>query len=101
MVLLHELVHVKRRDALFHLFSSVAKALHWMNPLAWMAVRSMRAAAERATDDRVLESGNASPSYARLLVEFASRQMGTPSPATPAAACPSRKPRQPPPPTAR
>jgi len=86
MTLLHELIHVRRRDALFHLLASVTKALHWANPFAWIAVRSMRTAAERATDDRVLESGAAVPDYARLLVEFASRQMAEISPSTPAAA---------------
>ncbi|MGI9241383.1 MAG: M56 family metallopeptidase, partial [Verrucomicrobiales bacterium] len=86
MVVLHELVHVKRRDALFHLLSSLVKALHWMNPLAWVVVRSVRASAECATDDRVLEDGSANPSYARLLVDFASRQMASSSPSTPAVA---------------
>lgn len=86
MVLLHELAHVRRRDALFHLLSSLAKAMHWVNPLAWVAVRSLRSAAERATDDRVLERGTTGSDYARLLVEFASRQMTRPSPNTPMAA---------------
>ena len=92
MVLLHELAHVKRRDALFHLLASLAKALHWVNPLVWVAVRQMRSAAERATDDRVLAGGTENSSYARLLVEFAGRQLGTPSPVTPAVASSMAKP---------
>ena len=92
LVLQHELVHVKRRDALFHLLASLAKALHWPNPLMWIAVRQMRSAAERATDDQVLEGGTGRPEYARLLVEFASRQMSRPRPSTPAVASSMAKP---------
>ena len=60
--------------------------MHWANPLAWWASRSMRSAAERAADDQVLASGTSGPDYAKLLVEFASRQMGTPSRMTPSVA---------------
>ena len=92
MVLMHELVHVRRHDALFHLVSSLVRAIHWPNPLAWLVARRFRVAAECAADDRVLESGSATTDYSRLLVEFARRQMGTPSPVTPSVASAMAKP---------
>jgi bla regulator protein BlaR1 len=38
-VLLHELAHVRRRDAATHLLARAAMAVDWWNPLAWVAWR--------------------------------------------------------------
>ena len=43
-VLLHELAHVRRHDCLVHWVAQIARAIHWFNPLAWIASR--RAAME-------------------------------------------------------
>ena len=72
-VILHELAHVRRRDCLTHLASRIACALHWFNPLAWLAVRQARVEREHACDDAVLAAGALPSSYAQALLDTARR----------------------------
>jgi beta-lactamase regulating signal transducer with metallopeptidase domain len=84
-VLLHELAHARRGDALLQAAAWVACALHWFDPLAWHALRRLRAEIEFAADDRVLESGLESDRYAAHLLE-AARSFGRTRAALPALA---------------
>ncbi len=70
-VVVHELAHVRRRDCLIHLASRVACAIHWFNPLAWVALRQERMEREHACDDAVLAAGALPSSYAQALLETA------------------------------
>lgn len=71
VVVLHELAHLRRRDCLAQALARLALAVHWPNPLAWLATRRMTAEREQACDDAVLTSGVRGPSYAHHLVEIA------------------------------
>jgi HEAT repeat protein len=70
MVLLHEATHIRRGDYVTHLVAEIAKIVHWYNPLVWLAARSLRAEAERATDDRVIGAGTTASEYAGHLLDI-------------------------------
>jgi hypothetical protein len=89
LVLLHELAHVARRDSLSRSVASLACALYWFHPGAWLAARQMRVEQEHAADDRVLAAGGSAQAYARSLLHLA-RGLEGPRPAhaaTMAGAC--------------
>ncbi|HET8551667.1 MAG TPA: M56 family metallopeptidase [Gammaproteobacteria bacterium] len=71
LVLLHELAHVRRGDALTQLIMQIARALHWPNPLAWAGARRFLLTREQACDDRVISAGARPSDYAGQLVEVA------------------------------
>ena len=71
VVLLHELAHIRRRDCLMHCLAQGAFALHWCNPLMWMALARLRAERERACDDLVLVAGTRGSDYAEHLLDIA------------------------------
>ena len=71
VVLTHELIHVRRRDALRQLVRRVVLALYWFHPLAWIASRRAALASEQACDEEVLALGARPSDYARHLLFLA------------------------------
>jgi beta-lactamase regulating signal transducer with metallopeptidase domain len=71
LVLLHELAHVARRDSFSRSLASLACALYWFHPGAWLAARRMRMEQEHAADDRVLMAGGSPQAYALSLLHLA------------------------------
>jgi hypothetical protein len=70
-VLVHEFAHVLRRDCLTHSLGWIACALHWINPLAWVALWRTRVEREHACDDIVLRAGARPSDYAEELLQTA------------------------------
>ena len=70
-VLAHELAHIHRFDCLTHAFAQAALAAYWFHPMAWMALRRMRAEREKACDDLVLAAGARDVDYAQHLLDVA------------------------------
>ncbi|MCB1225471.1 MAG: hypothetical protein KDK99_06645 [Verrucomicrobiales bacterium] len=54
-ILQHELTHLKRHDLALNMLLCVLMALHWFNPLLWLAFFKARADREAACDAQVLE----------------------------------------------
>ena len=71
MVLSHELVHVRRRDALWRLISGIVVAVYWYHPLVWLASRFAVSARESSCDEEVLALDVRPSEYARHLFELA------------------------------
>ena len=55
-ILMHELVHYKRKDLWFNFLWILSLGIHWFNPWIWYSVRKMKADQEVACDASVLES---------------------------------------------
>ena len=70
-VVRHELAHLRRGDPWTLLLAAVATALHWPNPLVWLAARHLRRAGEEACDQAVVATGVDRWRYADLLVRLA------------------------------
>jgi beta-lactamase regulating signal transducer with metallopeptidase domain len=81
-VLLHELAHLRRHDCLTHVVAQLACALHWFNPLAWLALRQLLVERELAADEAVLDAGTMASSYAEDLLAIATVERARPVPST-------------------
>jgi cell division protein FtsI (penicillin-binding protein 3) len=71
LVLLHELAHVARRDCLAGAVAELACAVHWFDPLAWIARHRLRHERELAADEDVLAAGHLASDYATHLLAIA------------------------------
>ncbi|MCI0539799.1 MAG: hypothetical protein L0Z50_31715, partial [Verrucomicrobiales bacterium] len=71
-VLLHELAHIRRKDCLTQLLVQLPCALHWFNPLVWVAAWRIEVERERACDDFVLSCGFGAPDYAEHVLSIGS-----------------------------
>ena len=72
-IFLHELAHVRRCDGMVAWLSEIAVALHWFNPLAWLARKMQRADRELACDEFALRhlGGDAERRYGETLLKVA------------------------------
>jgi beta-lactamase regulating signal transducer with metallopeptidase domain len=68
IVLMHELAHVKRWDALWNVAAQIVCALMWMNPLAWKVCSLLQREAELSCDDLVLSFGVPPTAYASTIL---------------------------------
>lgn len=75
-VLTHEICHVKNRDHLWGILRLLCCAIHWFNPLVWIAASMSRTDSELRCDDRVTQPMNQEErkSYASVLVLAAARR---------------------------
>lgn len=72
LIVLHELMHIRRRDVLAGYFQAAVQVLWWFHPAVWLASGRCSHDRERCCDDGVLmHSRTASSIYAECLLETA------------------------------
>ncbi|KJS80075.1 MAG: peptidase M56 BlaR1 [Peptococcaceae bacterium BICA1-8] len=73
-IILHEKVHIERRDNLFRVVAVITACVHWFNPLSWIFLKCFFADMELACDTKVLKSlnGNQTKEYAHTILTCAS-----------------------------
>ena len=75
-VLTHEICHLKNRDHIWNMLRMLCGAIHWFNPLVWLAASMSRTDSELRCDDRVTEAMDEQErkDYANVLVYAAARK---------------------------
>lgn len=75
-VLLHELLHLRHRDAAWGLVIYLLRCLHWCNPLLWYCADRASNDLEARCDQRVLEllEGEERRDYGRILLSMANEK---------------------------
>jgi periplasmic protein TonB len=68
-IMLHELVHIQRRDNLIGNFQMAICALLWFHPFVWFISRKLYDEREQACDERVLEICAAPEAYAASILK--------------------------------
>ena len=80
-ILRHELVHYQRYDLIIKLLSLIANAIHWFNPVIYMATVQHSYEMELSCDEAALEMRSASErlDYGSSMLEIVKRCKGVPA----------------------
>ncbi len=68
-VLMHELIHITRRDNLISHLQMFLCSVFWFHPLVWLIDKQLLAERETACDEKVVELGGAHGIYAASLLK--------------------------------
>ncbi|MCL2575681.1 MAG: M56 family metallopeptidase [Defluviitaleaceae bacterium] len=73
LILLHEITHMKRHDIVIKWLALFACALHWFNPIVWIARKQIDKVCEIACDDAVISQMDnaAKQQYGNTLISVA------------------------------
>jgi bla regulator protein BlaR1 len=80
LVFLHELAHLKRADLLWNWLLEIVRAVHWFNPVVWIAYHKLREDREEACDaDALASHPGSNQAYGRILLRFLEIMSSAPS----------------------
>ncbi|HEX3728579.1 MAG TPA: M56 family metallopeptidase, partial [Opitutaceae bacterium] len=80
-IVIHELIHVRRRDSLLSLLQALLISAFWFNPVAWLLHRALREETERSCDESVLAVTADPDSYASGILKALRYSLGASAPA--------------------
>ncbi|HXG56054.1 MAG TPA: TonB family protein [Vicinamibacterales bacterium] len=80
-VLVHELLHVRRRDWAWMVAEELVRAALWFNPAIWWLVDRVQATREEVVDQAAVQLSGGRRPYVRALLEFADTNTITAAPA--------------------
>ncbi len=77
-VLLHESIHIHRRDGIFKLMAAITLCIHWFNPMVWIMVGLISRDVELACDETVVRTVGTEHrgDYARTLIRLEEQRSG-------------------------
>lgn len=81
MIMLHELAHVRRWDTATNWLLLLIRAIHWWNPVYWLAAARFRSLREQACDAFVVRRMNhpSTQDYGTLLLALVARRPNGPT----------------------
>ncbi len=73
-IIMHENVHIHRKDNLLRVVAVITACVHWFNPLSWIFLKNFLCDMELACDDKVLKNLNKTQvsEYAFTILDCAS-----------------------------
>lgn len=73
-IILHEQIHIRRKDYIIKLLAFAALAIHWFNPLVWLAFHLSEKDMEMSCDEAVMKKtgGDIRAEYSISLLKLAS-----------------------------
>jgi beta-lactamase regulating signal transducer with metallopeptidase domain len=73
MIMLHEVMHLRRHDGYLAWLLTAVRATHWWNPISWLVISRVSAYREEACDDGVRQHTELTDrrTYVDLLLQFA------------------------------
>ncbi len=77
-VLLHELIHRKRKDYIVKPFCFLAVVLHWLNPMVWVSFHMLVKDMEMSCDEAVIKKNKEDirTKYSTALLQISMKQSG-------------------------
>ncbi len=77
-ILLHEQMHIKHLDHITRLLMTLAIAIHWWNPIVWLAMNLMKKDMEMLCDESATKTDDPDyrKSYSMVLLKYAAKNSG-------------------------
>jgi tetratricopeptide (TPR) repeat protein len=79
-ILIHEFIHLRRRDNFWSALQTLFLSLFWFNPVVWLLNRSINLETEKSCDECVLKITADPATYVGGIVKAARHSLGLPQP---------------------